>query len=71
MTDRVRVFISAGPELEPEREAIARGLARFPINLGWEIKRTPRPEEAVDLKAVQGCDFFVMLFASDIRAPVG
>jgi len=71
MADRVRLFISAGPELEPEREAIGRALPGFPINLGWEIKRTPGPQGAADLKAVRGCDFFVMLFASDIRAPVG
>ena len=71
MADRVRLFISAGPELETEREAIGRALAAFPINLGWEIKRTARADEAADLKAVRGCDFFVMLFASDIRAPVG
>lgn len=71
VASRVRLFISAGPELEPEREVIGRALAGFPINLGWEIKRTPWPEEPADLKAVRGCDFFVMLFASDIRAPVG
>ena len=51
MADRVRLFISAGPELEPEREAIGRALAEFPINLGWEIKRTPRLGERIDGKA--------------------
>ena len=71
MADRIRLFISAGPELEPEREAIGRALAEFPINLGWEIKRTPRLGERVDLEAVRHCDIFVLLFASDIRAPVG
>jgi len=71
MADPVRLFISAGPELEPEREAIGRALTEFPINLGWEIKRTPRPDEPVNLEAVRHCDAFVLLFASDIRAPVG
>jgi len=71
MAKRVRLFISAGPELEPEREAIGRALTEFPINLGWEIKRTPQPGHPVDLEAVQNCDVFVLLFASDIRAPVG
>lgn len=71
MADPVRLFISAGPELEPEREAIGRALAEFPINLGWEIKRTPRSEEPSDLEAVRDCDCFVLLFASDICAPVG
>jgi len=67
----LRLFVSAGPELEPEREAIGRALAEFPINLGWEIKRTPRAENPADLEAVNHCDFFVLLFSSDIRAPVG
>jgi len=71
MADPVRLFVSAGPELEPEREAIGQALAESPINLGWEIKRTPRPDEPANLEAVRNCDFFVLLFASDIRAPVG
>jgi len=71
VADPVKLFISAGPELESEREAIGRALAEFPINLGWEIKRTPRPDEPADLEAVRNCDFFVLLFASDIQAPVG
>ena len=71
MAEPVKLFVSAGPELEPEREAIGKALAHFPINLGWEIKRTPQYDEPVDLDAVRNCDFFVLLFASDIRAPVG
>jgi hypothetical protein len=71
MADVVRLYISAGPELEPEREAIGRALVEFPINLGWEIKRTPRADQPADLAAVRRCDFFVLLFSSDIRAPVG
>lgn len=71
MADVVRLYISGGPELEPEREAIGQALAEFPINLGWEIKRTPRFGERADLGAVRQCDLFVLLFSSDIRAPVG
>jgi hypothetical protein len=71
MGDALRLYISAGPELEPERDAIGQALAEFPVNLGWEIKRTPHAEEPVDLEAVRNCEFFVLLFSSDIRAPVG
>jgi len=71
MADAVRLYISGGPELEAEREAIGQALAGFPINLGWEIKRTPRFDEPVDLGAVRRSDLFVLLFSSDIRAPVG
>jgi hypothetical protein len=70
-TGRVRLFVSGGPELEPEREAIGRALAEFPINLGWEIKRTPMSGQHVDLRAVREADVLLLLFASDIRAPVG
>ncbi len=71
MADAFRLYISGGPELEPEREAIGQALAQFPINLGWEIKRTPRIDERADLGAVRRCHLFVLLFSSDIRAPVG
>lgn len=71
MADTFRLYISGGPELEPEREAIGQALAQFPVNLGWEIKRTPRIDERADLEAVRRCHLFVLLFSSDIRAPVG
>jgi hypothetical protein len=71
MADAVTLYISGGPELEAERDAIGQALAGFPINLGWEIKRTPRFGEPVDLGAVRRSDLFVLLFSSDIRAPVG
>jgi hypothetical protein len=71
MGGRVKLFISAGPDLESEREAIGRALAQFPINLGWEIKRTPRSGQPPDLQAARGADVFLLLFGSDIQAPVG
>jgi hypothetical protein len=71
MADNVKVYVSAGPELETEREAIGRALVEFPINLGWEIKRTPRLGERSGVESVRHCDAFVLLFASDISAPVG
>jgi hypothetical protein len=73
MASRVRLFVTAAPDLEPEREAIGKAIAQLPVSLGWEIKRTPRRSEplAPALEAVGGCDFYLFLLGTDITAPVG
>ena len=73
MAERLRLFVSAGPDLEAEREVIGQAVARLPVSLGWTIKRTPRLGEplAPALEAVRACDFYVLLLGTDIRAPVG
>jgi hypothetical protein len=73
MTSRVRLFVTAAPDLEPEREAIGKAIAQLPVSLGWEIKRTPRRSEslAAALEAVVDCDFYVFLLGTDVTAPVG
>jgi hypothetical protein len=65
MASQVRLFISAGPPLEPERELLGRALAELPLNPGWVIKRTP------DVDSVAECHLFVVLLGEDIVAPVG
>jgi hypothetical protein len=65
MPTQVRLFISAGPELEPAREILGRALAGLPVNVGWVIKRTP------DVDSVAECHLFLIMFGSDIWAPVG
>jgi hypothetical protein len=65
MPTQVRLFVSAGPELEPAREMLGRALADLPVNVGWVIKRTP------DVDSVAECHLFLLLFGSDIWAPVG
>jgi hypothetical protein len=73
MAERLRLFVSAGPELEAEREIIGQAVARLPVSLGWAIKRTPKQGEPLTpaLEAVRTCAFYVLLFGTDIRAPVG
>ncbi|MCS7221497.1 MAG: hypothetical protein RML36_10815 [Anaerolineae bacterium] len=73
MPERFHLFVSAGPDLELEREVIGRVVAQLPIQLGWEIKRTPPPGEPrpADLTGVMQCDLFVFLMGQDIAAPVG
>lgn len=73
MPERFHLFVSAGPDLELEREVIGRVVAQLPVQLGWEIKRTPPPGEPrpADLTGVMQCDLFVFLMGQDIAAPVG
>jgi hypothetical protein len=73
MASRVRLFVTAAPDLEPEREAIGKAIAQLPVSLGWEIKRTPRRGESLApvLEAVADCDFYVFLLGTDVTAPVG
>jgi len=73
MASRLRLFVSAAPDLEAEREVIGQAVAELPVSLGWVIKRTPKRGEPLTpaLEAVEDCDFYVLLFATDIRAPVG
>ena len=73
MRDRLRLFVSAGPDLETEREIIGRAIAKLPVPVGWVIKRTPHRNEPFTpaLKEVKDCDFYLLLLGSDIQAPVG
>ena len=77
MTDaahRLRLFVSAGPDLGAEQEAIGRGVARIPVpSLGWAIGRTPRRGEPqfVAWEEIAAADLFLLILGRDIRAPVG
>jgi len=69
----IRVFVSATADLEPEREVIGETLAKFPVPLPWQIKRTPYPGEQRPeaLREVRESDFYILLLGEDITAPVG
>ncbi|HID65193.1 MAG TPA: DUF4062 domain-containing protein, partial [Anaerolineae bacterium] len=73
MARRLRLFVSAGPDLEAEREIIGQAVARLPVSLGCSIKRTPKRGDplAPALDAIRNCDVYVLLLGTDIRAPVG
>ena len=70
---QVRVYVSATADLEAEREVVGEALARFPIPLPWEIRRTPHPGEQSPgaLRQVRDSDFCLVLLGQDISAPVG
>ena len=73
-THRLRIFVSAGSDLEMEREAIGQGVAQIPApSLGWVIGRTPPRGEPqfVAWDEIAAADFFVLLLGRDIQAPVG
>lgn len=73
MSRPLRLFVSATPDLEAEREVIGQVVARLPVTVGWEIKRTPRRGEPLPpaLEAVTACDFYLFLLGKDIAAPAG
>jgi hypothetical protein len=70
---RLSIFVSAGPDLEIEREVVGKAIAALPVSVGWLIKYTPLPGEAADpsMEAVANCDFYALLLGADITAPVG
>ena len=73
MPKNLKLYISAGPDLEFEREALGKAVAQMPISLGWTIWRTPRRGEplAEAEAAIRQADFFFILMGEDITAPVG
>jgi len=71
---RLRLFVSAGADLEAEHEAIGRGVAHIPVpSLGWAIGRTPRRREPqfVAWEEIAAADLFLLILGRDIKAPVG
>jgi hypothetical protein len=71
MIDKLRLYISAAPDLRFERDLLARSITEIPTTLGWSIKQTPGPEREPDLEAVARADVHLLLIGSDIQAPVG
>jgi hypothetical protein len=73
VASRLRIFISAGPDLETEREVVGKAIASLPVSLGWVITYTPIHGEPSDsaFQAVESCDLYALLLGTDITAPVG
>jgi hypothetical protein len=71
--ERLRLYISAGPDLDLEREFIGQAVAGLPISRGWEINYTPGIQErrGVDASPILGAHFRILLLGQDISAPVG
>jgi hypothetical protein len=69
----LRLYISAGPDLEQEREFIGQAVAGLPISRGWAIHYTPGVEErrGVDDAPILRAHFHLLLLGQDISAPVG
>lgn len=70
---RIKIYVSATADLEAEREVVGEALAKFPVLLPWEIRRTPHPgEQGLEaLQRVRESDFCLVLLGQDISAPVG
>ncbi|MCS6844662.1 MAG: hypothetical protein NZ528_10150 [Caldilineales bacterium] len=71
----IRLYVSAGRDLEAERDVIGRVVAELPVTAGWEIGRTPGWRTTVAVSAVDvsptTCDLFIFLLGQDISAPAG
>lgn len=73
MAEPIRLFVSSSPDLEAEREVVGQVVAGLPVRLGWEIRHTPRPGEALTpaLAAVETAHLYVFLLGMDYAAPMG
>ena len=73
MPERLRVYISAGPDLDLEREFVGQAVAGLPISRGWAIQYTPGVHErrGVDASPILEAHFNLALLGQDISAPVG
>jgi hypothetical protein len=73
MGGSVQLFVSATPDLEPEREVVGQVVAALPVSIGWQIGRSPRRGEPLQpaLEVVAGCDLYLFLLGRDIAAPAG
>jgi len=73
MAEPIRLFVSSSPDLEAEREVVGQVVAGLPIRLGWEIRHTPKPGEALApaLEAVEAAHLYVFILGMDYAAPMG
>ncbi len=73
MAEPIRLFVTSSPELEAEREIVGQVVAGLPVRLGWEIRHTPRPGEALApaLEAVEAAHLYVFILGMDYSAPMG
>jgi hypothetical protein len=73
MERELAIYVSAASELDPECELVGQLLAEIPRSLRWRIRRTPGPFQPSnpDLEGLKASDFYLILMASDIYAPVG
>jgi len=73
MEGELAIYISAAPELDQECELVGQLLAEIPRSRRWRIRRTPAAGEPgnPDLVGLASSQFYLILIASDIYAPVG
>lgn len=73
MAETLRLFVSATRDLEAERAIIGRTIARLPVEIGIEIRRTPvtgAPYEDI-YELIANVDRVFFLMGEDITAPAG
>lgn len=65
------IYISAAGDLMPERDALAQMIANIPVDLPWHIGQSPQPGEPLNVDLIEAAAFHLLIFGTDIRAPIG
>ena len=73
MAEKLRIFVSATKDLEPERALVGRILAELPVQVGAEIRRSPTQGVDYDtlFELISNVDRIYCLLGRDISAPFG
>ena len=73
MAETLRLFVSATNDLEAERAVIGKAIARLPVQIGVEIRRTPAAGASIETihELIANVDRFFFLMGQDITAPAG
>ena len=71
MVDTFNLFISAADDLQGERDLLSRTVTEIPVTLGWNINFSPFGKKTLDNSHVINANFHILIFGTDIRAPIG
>jgi len=73
MAEKLRIYVAATADLEPQRSIISHLLAHLPVQVGAEIRRCPRAGASYDqlFELISNVDRFYFLLGKDITAPAG
>jgi len=73
MAEALRLFVGATRDMEPQRGIIGRAIAKLPVRVSIEIRRTPKDRATLDtiFERIANCDRVYFLLGRDITAPLG
>ncbi|HEY81138.1 MAG TPA: hypothetical protein EYP25_14080 [Anaerolineae bacterium] len=73
MAEKLRIYVAATADLEPQRSLVAHLLARLPVQAGAELRRCPPAGASYDdlFERISNVDRVYFLMGKDITAPAG